>query len=188
MLSTLIPPGTSGHGSTFRFPLEYIILNWISLPQMIVTLYNYSFKLRKVSWCDNLIWEKIQIVEVAWHTCIKIMTTNLMLLPLLILILSSWTSSSDALASLAWNNIEVHTHRRLLSTSGPSFEIINASIKVDEEHLAHYKPSRFYPVHLGNIFESRYQVLSKLGYGSCSTVWLSHDIMFVIFHSHAYLS
>jgi hypothetical protein len=74
----------------------------------------------------------------------------------------------------------VHTHRRLFSTSESGFEIINASRKVDEEHLLHYKPNRFYPVSLGNIFESRYQVLSKLGYGSCSTVWLSRDIMFVI--------
>jgi serine/threonine-protein kinase SRPK3 len=48
-----------------------------------------------------------------------------------------------------------------------------------EERLPHYKPSLFYPVHLRDIFESRYQVLSKLGYGSCS-VWLSRDIMFVI--------
>jgi serine/threonine-protein kinase SRPK3 len=77
----------------------------------------------------------------------------------------------------------VHTHQHRLSTSGPGFEIINASLKVDEELLKHYKPSRFYPVHLGNVFESRYQVLSKLGYGSCSTVWLSRDIMFVIFRS-----
>jgi len=77
----------------------------------------------------------------------------------------------------------VHPHGRPLSTSGSGFEIINASCKVDEEHLRHYKLSRFYPVYLGDIFESRYQVLSKLGYGSCSTVWLSRDIMFVNFFS-----
>ena len=75
----------------------------------------------------------------------------------------------------------VHLHGRPLSTSGSGFEIINASCKVDEEHLRHYKLSRFYPVYLGDIYESRYQVLSKLGYGSCSTVWLSRDIMFVNF-------
>ena len=33
-----------------------------------------------------------------------------------------------------------------------------------------------YPAYLGDIFESRYQVLSKLGYGSRSTVWLSRHI------------
>jgi len=75
----------------------------------------------------------------------------------------------------------VHPRGRSLSTSGSGFEIINASRKVDEERLPHYKPSHFYPVYLRDIFESRYQVLSKLGYGSCSTVWLSHDMMSVIF-------
>ena len=74
----------------------------------------------------------------------------------------------------------VHPHGRPLSTSGSGFEIINASCKVDEERLKHYKLSRFYPVYLGDIFESRYQVLSKLGYGSCSTVWLSRDINFSV--------
>ena len=47
---------------------------------------------------------------------------------------------------------------------------------MDEERLPH---SLFYPVYLCDIFESHYQVLLKLGYGSCSTVWLSCDIMFV---------
>lgn len=64
------------------------------------------------------------------------------------------------------------------STSG--FEIIDESRQVDEECLAHYNPSRFYPVYVGDTFESRYQVLTKLGYGSCSTVWLCRDITFVI--------
>lgn len=72
------------------------------------------------------------------------------------------------------------SHRRLLSTSNSGFEIINASCKVDEERIPHYRPSFFYPVYLRDIFESRYQVLSKLGYGSRSTVWLSRDIMFVM--------
>jgi len=80
-------------------------------------------------------------------------------------------------------------HDRSLFTSGPGFERINASHEVDEECLPHYKFSRFYPVYLRDILESRYQVLSKLGYGSCSTVWLSRDMMFVTFPSHiSYLS
>lgn len=66
------------------------------------------------------------------------------------------------------------TRPRFLSTS--SFEIIDTSRKVDEELLAHYKPSRFYPVRIQDTLGSRYKVLSKLGYGSCSTVWLSRDI------------
>ena len=79
----------------------------------------------------------------------------------------------------------VHSHRRLLSTSVSGFEITKTR-KLDEECLLHYKTSHFYPVYLRNIFDSRYQVLSKLGYGSCSTVWLSRDIMFVIFQWFTY--
>jgi serine/threonine-protein kinase SRPK3 len=68
---------------------------------------------------------------------------------------------------------------RLPHSPVSGFEVIDESQKVDEEHLAHYNPSSFYPVFLRNVFDSRYQVLSKLTFGSLSTVWLSRDIMFV---------
>ncbi|KAI9806285.1 MAG: hypothetical protein M1825_006400 [Sarcosagium campestre] len=34
----------------------------------------------------------------------------------------------------------------------------------------------FYPVRIGEVFQSRYQVLGKLGYGSRSTAWLCCDL------------
>ena len=40
-------------------------------------------------------------------------------------------------------------------------------------------PAKFYPVRIGQVFESRYQVVSKMGYGSTSTVWLGRDLVFV---------
>ena len=76
----------------------------------------------------------------------------------------------------------VHSRRCFLSASGS--KIIDSSLKIDEEGLPHYKASCFYPVYLCSIFDSRYQVLSKLGYSSCSTIWLLRDVMFVQFHSH----
>ena len=85
----------------------------------------------------------------------------------------------SAMMRWLWTTLGQRSHPRLLSTSG--FQIIDASVKVDEEQLEHYKPSRFYHINIHDILDSRYQVLSKLGYGSCSTVWLSHDIMFVNF-------
>lgn len=48
--------------------------------------------------------------------------------------------------------------------------------KVEEEKLAWYKPAHFYPVRLGEVFNSRYQVVGKLGYGAYSTVWLCRDL------------
>jgi len=47
---------------------------------------------------------------------------------------------------------------------------------VEEERLPGYKAEEYYPVHLGEVFVSRYQVLAKLGYGGGSTVWLCRDL------------
>lgn len=44
---------------------------------------------------------------------------------------------------------------------------------VEEEELPDYRADRFYPVQLGNIFQNRYQVVAKLGFGSSSTRWLA---------------
>lgn len=57
------------------------------------------------------------------------------------------------------------------------------SNKIEEETLEWYSPKVFYPVYLGQIFERRYQVISKAGYGSSSTVWLARDLEFVA-HLH----
>ena len=68
---------------------------------------------------------------------------------------------------------------RVLPTSG--FELINPSTKVEEEALPYYRPERYYPVQLGEVFENRYQVISKLEFGSSSTTWLGHDLRYVFF-------
>jgi hypothetical protein len=56
------------------------------------------------------------------------------------------------------------------------FNILPAHEKFEEETNLSYKAERFYPVHLGEVFESRYQVVAKLGYGTISTVWLCRDL------------
>ncbi len=47
---------------------------------------------------------------------------------------------------------------------------------IEEQILPQYNPQYYYPVRLGEIFNHRYQVLLKLGYGTGSTVWLARDI------------
>lgn len=59
---------------------------------------------------------------------------------------------------------------RLLPTGG--FSTIKADQLIEEEEMPDYRAERFYPVHLGDIFQNRYQVVAKLGFGSCSTIWL----------------
>jgi hypothetical protein len=47
---------------------------------------------------------------------------------------------------------------------------------VEEEKLAWYSHDHFYPVKIGDVFHSKYQVVGKLGYGGYSTVWLCRDL------------
>jgi hypothetical protein len=42
-------------------------------------------------------------------------------------------------------------------------------------------PDLFYPVRIGEIFDSRYKVVGKLGYGAYSTVWLCRNVKYVVF-------
>ena len=71
---------------------------------------------------------------------------------------------------------------RAMPTSG--WEKIPVEDKIEEETLPDYQAEKFYPVRLGEIFESRYQVVAKLGYGSVSTVWLCRDLEYVFPPSH----
>jgi len=36
------------------------------------------------------------------------------------------------------------------------------------------------PQQLGDVFDSRYQVVAKLGFGTASTVWLCRDLKYVL--------
>lgn len=47
---------------------------------------------------------------------------------------------------------------------------------VEEEQTPYYHPDRFYPARLGQVLNGRYELATKLGYGSGSTVWLAHDL------------
>lgn len=55
---------------------------------------------------------------------------------------------------------------------------INYDQAVEEEALPDYDPEEFYPVHIGEIFQQKYQVLGKLGFGANSTVWLCRDLKY----------
>lgn len=46
---------------------------------------------------------------------------------------------------------------------------------IEEETLPHYRPELFHPTRLGEVIKNRYQIVTKLGYGTSSTVWLARD-------------
>ncbi|RMY79020.1 hypothetical protein D0863_00350 [Hortaea werneckii] len=50
------------------------------------------------------------------------------------------------------------------------FPLLPLETKFEEERLLGYKAGEYYPVRLGEVFKSRYQVLAKLGYGTASTL------------------
>ncbi|KAM0250022.1 hypothetical protein ACHAQJ_008791 [Trichoderma viride] len=45
-----------------------------------------------------------------------------------------------------------------------------------EEGRRRYKPGGFHPVYIGDVFNNRFKVLNKIGYGQYSTVWLVRDL------------
>ncbi|KAJ5633975.1 hypothetical protein N7528_001817 [Penicillium herquei] len=56
------------------------------------------------------------------------------------------------------------------------FVKVDSTQKVEEEELPCYVAEKYYPVKIGEVFASRYQVVSKLGYGMSSTTWLCRDL------------
>jgi serine/threonine-protein kinase SRPK3 len=47
----------------------------------------------------------------------------------------------------------------------------------DVEDIEEYEHGGFHPVHLRDIYDDRYKILHKLGWGGFSTVWLARDLV-----------
>jgi serine/threonine-protein kinase SRPK3 len=47
---------------------------------------------------------------------------------------------------------------------------------VSEENPERYSEGGYHPISIGERFNDKYQVISKLGYGLYSTVWLAKDL------------
>lgn len=63
------------------------------------------------------------------------------------------------------------------------FEVIPSEVLVEEETLRGYKRQDYYPANIGQVFEDRYQIIGKLGFGAHSTVWLCRDLR-QVFQAH----
>ncbi|KAJ5130508.1 uncharacterized protein N7515_006547 [Penicillium bovifimosum] len=53
---------------------------------------------------------------------------------------------------------------------------IDPSLSIEEENSPYYEPAYFYPARIGEVLNDRYQIATKLGHGSRSTVWLARDL------------
>jgi hypothetical protein len=91
-----------------------------------------------------------------------------------------WTAISSSWKSLSTRAPGVASvpkpleDARSFPTSG--FKTIEDDQAIEEEELPDYQAHRFYPVRLGEVFQSRYQTVAKLGFGSSSTSWLARDL------------
>lgn len=72
-----------------------------------------------------------------------------------------------------------HKGGRIGTFSSEGFEKLPLDHKVEEERVPQYKPEKFYPVRLGEVLCTKYQIVAKLGFGTSSTIWLCRDIQYV---------
>jgi len=56
------------------------------------------------------------------------------------------------------------------------FHVLPTDGRFEEEKLPGYKAEHFFPMRLGDIVHSKYQIVAKLGFGTASTVWLCRDL------------
>ncbi|RMI99797.1 hypothetical protein CDV36_015940 [Fusarium kuroshium] len=56
------------------------------------------------------------------------------------------------------------------------FEALPVEQLIEEENLPNYKAARYYPAHIGQVLQHRYQIVGKVGYGGGSTVWACRDL------------
>lgn len=61
-------------------------------------------------------------------------------------------------------------------TSG--FEVLDDAYLLEEETFSWYSSDDFYHIRIVEVFQSKYQVLGKLGFGSVSTAWLCRDLLY----------
>ncbi|KAF5339151.1 hypothetical protein D9611_011209 [Ephemerocybe angulata] len=64
----------------------------------------------------------------------------------------------------------------LKTFANPHFRRIGANQLLEEENMPEFSTVGYYPVRIGELLASRYQVVGKLGFGAMSTVWLARDL------------
>ena len=72
--------------------------------------------------------------------------------------------------------VSIRTASSLRRYTNTSYPLISSEHLIEEETLPGYQQEHYYPVHIGDVFNSQYKVVGKLGYGVYSTVWLCRDI------------
>lgn len=62
------------------------------------------------------------------------------------------------------------------------YELVTGPEAFEEEQLSEFGAGLYFPVNIGDVYASKYQVVGKLGFGSTSTVWLARRLEYVPQH------
>jgi hypothetical protein len=62
-----------------------------------------------------------------------------------------------------------------MSSSRPP-RILPANVLVEEERVPGYRPEFYYPANPGEVLSNRYKILTKVGWGTASTIWLAENL------------
>ncbi|KAG0648290.1 Serine threonine-kinase SRPK [Hyphodiscus hymeniophilus] len=65
---------------------------------------------------------------------------------------------------------------RLMTSSSRTPKILPSDVLVEEERVPGYRPEFYYPANPGEVVNNRYKILTKVGWGTASTVWLAEDL------------
>ncbi|CAL8110504.1 unnamed protein product [Orchesella dallaii] len=89
-------------------------------------------------------------------------------------------SSSRSYSSSSSENWESESEASASTTKGSDMAESNSNDteeedEDDEEDQADYQPGGYHPVKIGDVYNQRYEVIRKLGWGHFSTVWLCFD-------------
>ncbi|PYH89295.1 kinase-like protein [Aspergillus ellipticus CBS 707.79] len=57
------------------------------------------------------------------------------------------------------------------------YDTVPANDILEEERFPAFRKGEYYPVHIGDVFHKKYQVVGKLGFGGSSTVWFARDLI-----------
>lgn len=83
-------------------------------------------------------------------------------------------ATSNMLRSLASRSL---APLRIRPTPLVATSSLPSDTPVEEETLPEYNFEHFFPVNPGDLLHNRYEVLTKLGWGGFSTVWLARDMI-----------
>src|SRR5436305_15225231 len=87
---------------------------------------------------------------------------------------------------LRFKPLTLYSRRLLQSTPSASPTSVPKSLSVvnpiEEECTPGYNPKHFYPMRLYEVLNGRYQITTKLGWGTSSTVWLAKDLHQYVLH------